>query len=285
MGGLGKTTLATKVFNDRFVVYHFRVRAWATVSQTYIKRDFLTQILTSIGVQKDLEETSDSQLRGKLHKQLTGKRYLIVIDDIWSIKAWDDLKLFFPNENTGSRILLTSRLNKVALHAKPHGFVHSLPYLTKDESWELLKEKVFHGDKCPEWLIKPGMQIAEKCQGLPLSVVVMAGVLAKETMSKYLWQKIARGAGSYIVSDQKGCMETLSLSYDHLPHHLRECFLYIGGFPEDFVINIKKLIILWVAEGFIEEVTNQSMEVTAKAYLLDLIDRNLVCNRLLTEEI
>ncbi|KVI04067.1 Disease resistance protein [Cynara cardunculus var. scolymus] len=107
MGGIGKTTMAIKLFNDCFVVYHFR--------------DFLIQILTSIGVQEGLEETRDYQLRGKFHKHLTGKRYLIVIDDICSIEAWDDLKMFFPHDNTGSRIQLTSRLNEVALHAKPHG--------------------------------------------------------------------------------------------------------------------------------------------------------------------
>ncbi|KVI04289.1 putative late blight resistance protein homolog R1A-10 [Cynara cardunculus var. scolymus] len=277
MGGLGKTTLATKLFNDRFIVYHFHVRAWATVSQTYIKRDFLIQILTSIGVQHDLEEANDSKLREKLHKHLMGRRYLIVIDDIWSSEAWDDLKLFFPHENTGSRILLTSRLNEVALHAKPHGFVHSLPYLTEAQSWELLCQKVFHGDECPGWLIKPGMQIARKCQGLPLSVVVMAGILAKETTRSYLWENIACSVGSYILSDQElGCLETLALSYHHLPHHLRECFLYLGGFPEDFRINAKRLTWLWVAEGFIEEDGNRSAEETASTYLMDLVDRSLV---------
>ncbi|KAJ9552079.1 hypothetical protein OSB04_016124 [Centaurea solstitialis] len=262
MGGLGKTTLATKLFNDPSLKYHFHIRAWATVSQTYIKRDFLVQILTSIGVQKDLEIDNDSKLREKLHKKLMGRRYLIVIDDIWSIEAWDDLKI----------ILLTSRLNEVALHVKPHGFVHSLPCLTKENSWELLKQKVFHGDECPEWLIEYGRKIARKCQGIPLSVVVMAGVLAKEPMSKDLWEEIACSISSY----HKGNLETLALSYHHLPDHLRECFLYLGGFPEDFKISVRRLICLWVAEGFIEEVGNQSLEDTAKAYLMDLISRNLV---------
>ncbi|KAJ9552090.1 hypothetical protein OSB04_016135 [Centaurea solstitialis] len=276
MGGLGKTTLVTKVFNDRFVVYHFHVRAWATISQTYIKREFLTQILASSGVHHDLEEASDFKLREKLHKHLMGKRYLIVIDDIWSIKVWDDLKVFFPHENNGSRILLTSRHNEVALHAKPHGYIHSLPYLTEEQSWELLHQKVFHGDKCPEWLIEPGMQIAKKCHGLPLSVVVMAGILVKEEMNKDLWEKIASSVTSYVVSDEKGILEKLALSYHHLPHHLRECLLYLGGFREDFRFNVKRLTSLWGAEGFIEESGNQSMEDTAMAYLVDLVDRNLL---------
>ncbi|KAJ9550358.1 hypothetical protein OSB04_014403 [Centaurea solstitialis] len=276
MGGLGKTTLATKLFNDRFLKYHFHIRAWATVSQSYVRRDLLFQILVSIGVQEGLDQASDSQLREKLHKNLMGRRFLIVIDDIWSIDAWDDLKLFFPHDNTASRILLTTRLNEVALHVKPHGFVHSLHCLTEKESWKLLKQKVFHGDECPEPLIKPGMQIAKKCHGLPLSVAVMAGVLAEESTNQDLWEKIACTVSSYIVGDHKGCLETLALSYHHLPEHLKECFLYLGGFPEDFEFNVERLIWLSVAEGFIEEAENRSLEDTAKAYLMDLINRNLV---------
>ncbi|KAJ9551567.1 hypothetical protein OSB04_015612 [Centaurea solstitialis] len=272
MGGLGKTTLANKVFNDSFVVYHFHIRAWVTVSQSYKRRDLLIQILTSIDSQQDLEKDDDSKLREKLHKKLMGRRFLIVIDDIWSTEAWDELKLFFPHENTASRILLTTRLNEVALHVKPHGFLHSLPCLTEEESWELLKLKVFHGDECPKSLIEPGRKIARKCHGLPLSVVVMAGVLAKEPMSKDLWEEIARSVDSY----HKGNLETLALSYHHLPDHLRECLLYLGGFTEDYKFNVERLIWLWVAEGFIEEAENQSLEDTAKAYLTDLINKNLV---------
>ncbi|KAJ9551665.1 hypothetical protein OSB04_015710 [Centaurea solstitialis] len=276
MGGIGKTTLAAKLFNDSFIKYHFHIRAWATVSQSYERKELMTQILESISVQQDHEKDNDFQLREKLHKNLIGRRYLIVIDDIWSIKVWDDLKVFFPHENTGSRILLTTRVNEVALHVKPHGFVHSLPCLTGEESWELLKQKVFHGDECPEWLIKHGMQIAEKCHGLPLSVVVMAGVLAEESMNHDLWEEIACSVSSYIFGDQSGCLATLALSYHHLPDHLRECFLYLGGFPEDFRFDIERLIWLWVAEGFIEEAGNRSLEDTAKANLMDLINRNLV---------
>nr|GEV88943.1 disease resistance protein [Tanacetum cinerariifolium] len=226
MGGLGKTTLATKVFNDSFIMYHFDIRAWVTVSQTYKRRDVLIQILASLGVQVDIKNT-DFKLREMLHKSLKGQRYLIVIDDIWSKEAWDNLK-------------------------------------------------VFHGEECPEWLIKHGMQIANKCQGLPLSVVVIAGLLAKEPINRDLWKKIAHRVGSYIATDKNGHMETLDLSYNHLPLHLRDCFLYLGGFPEDFKFPVRWLIWLWMAEGFIQEAENQSFEDIGEAYLLDLVGRNLV---------
>ncbi|KAK9051915.1 hypothetical protein SSX86_028543 [Deinandra increscens subsp. villosa] len=276
MGGLGKTTLATKLFNDRFVVYHFDLRAWVTVSQTYEKHDLLIQIMSSLGLELDTLQASYSRLREMLHKSLMGKRYLIVIDDIWSTKAWDDLKLFFPNENNRSRLLLTSRLKEVAYHARPDGFIHQLRYLTDEESWELLRKKVFHGNDCPEPLIKHGMQIAENCHGLPLALVLIAGILEKEVERKDSWQRIARSVTSYIFSDMNWHMETLALSINHLPPHVRDCFLYLGGFREDYMFNRRRLIWLWVAEGFIQETRNQSLEETAEEYLMELVDRNLV---------
>ncbi|KAK9051917.1 hypothetical protein SSX86_028545 [Deinandra increscens subsp. villosa] len=277
MGGIGKTTLATKVFNDPFVVYHFHVRAWATVSQTYEKQDLLIQILASIGVEIDPDQGDNySHLRGMLHKRLMDKRYLIVIDDIWSTEAWDDLKPYFPNGNSGSRILLTSRLKEVPLHAKSHGFIHHLEYLTDEESWELLCNKVFRGADCPRWLIESGMLIAKNCHGLPLAVVVISGVLAKESLTKDSWEKVADSVSSYIVSDQTGCVDILALSYDHLPPHLKDCFLYLGAFPEDHKFQVRRLIWLWMAEGFIQQVGNRSLEETGEEYLQELVDRNLV---------
>ncbi|XP_023747986.1 putative late blight resistance protein homolog R1A-10 [Lactuca sativa] len=276
MGGIGKSTLANKVFYDPFVVYHFHIRGWVTVSQTYDKRDLLIQVLSSIDDGLELEEATDSQLHQILHRSLYCKRYLIVIDDTWSTQTWDKLKLFFPDHNNGSRHLLTNRLTEVAWHAKLHGLIHHLQHLTEEESWKLLCEKVFKGDECPKWLIKPGKQITKNCHGLPLSVVVMAGVLAKEPRHKDVWLKISYSVHSYMASDEKGCLETIALSYHHLPLHLRDCFLYLGGFPEDYKIHSPWLLWVWMAEGFIQEDGNQSLEEIAKGYLVDLVDRNLV---------
>ncbi|KAM0050241.1 putative P-loop containing nucleoside triphosphate hydrolase, leucine-rich repeat domain superfamily [Helianthus debilis subsp. tardiflorus] len=276
MGGIGKTTLATKVFNDAYVKYHFDVIVWVTVSQTYDKRAVLIQILESNHSRLDLEKASDCQLHELVHRHLIDQRYLIVIDDIWHKETWDNLKSLFPSRNNGSRILLTSRITEVAKHASSDGFIHHLRYLNKDKSWQLLCQKVFQGNECPDWSIKPGMRIVERCHGLPLAVVVIAGVLAKHSWSEKFWVEIADRVDSYIVGDQNGCVEILALSYNHLPLHLRECFLYLGGFPENYKFQVKILIWLWVAEGFIQQTGNQSLEDIAEGYLMDLIDRNLL---------
>ncbi|XP_076960902.1 putative late blight resistance protein homolog R1A-3 [Bidens hawaiensis] len=275
MGGQGKTTLANKIFNDSLVRYHFHIRGWVSISQTYSKQGLLLQLLESIGKSVD-EAASESKLYELLFKSLKGKRYLIVIDDIWSPKAWDDVGICFPDDKTGSRVLVTTRLTEVASHASQGGFTHNLGLLTKDQSWELLCRKTFRGHECPESLIETGKHIAIKCGGLPLALVVIAGILVKGEKRKDLWEKIAKRVGSCIINDPVGCLDTLALSYDHLPSKLKKCFLYTGGFPEDYKIQVRRLIRLWMAEGFIKEAGQRSLEEEGEYYLMDLIDRNLL---------
>ncbi|XP_055802629.1 putative late blight resistance protein homolog R1C-3 [Solanum dulcamara] len=111
MGGIGKTTLATKLYSDRCIMSRFDIRAKVTVSQEYCARNVLLGLLSSIS------DEPDDQLADQLQKLLKGKRYLVVIDDIWTTEAWDDIKLCFPDCNNGSRILLTTRNVEVAEYA------------------------------------------------------------------------------------------------------------------------------------------------------------------------
>ncbi|MFS7975106.1 putative P-loop containing nucleoside triphosphate hydrolase [Helianthus anomalus] len=238
MGGLGKTTLATTIFHDSFVEYHFDVRGWVTVSQAYSTQDMLLQLLALIGksINEAATKSTVSKLCEMLYQSLKGRRYLIIIDDIWTGVVrhgtmWDNV---FQMITMG-------------------GFTHNLQHLTQDQSWELLCRKTFRGYECPESLTEPGKRIAKKCGGLPLALVVIAGLLEKEEKRKDLWENIAERVGSFIINDPKGCLDTLALSYGHLPCHLKKCFLYVGGFPEDYKIQVRKLIRLWMAEGFIEE--------------------------------
>ncbi|CAA2968801.1 late blight resistance homolog R1A-3 isoform X1 [Olea europaea subsp. europaea] len=278
MPGLGKTTLANKLYNDPSVVYHFYKRSWCVVSQTFNKKNVLIEFLSSMGNSKkekilNMEEES---LAEKLYKNLKGRRYFIVIDDIWDISVWNDLKRYFPDDRIGSRILFTTRNKEVGLKASPRSVINALPFLTEVECWELLQWKVFHDKNCPQELIPIGKQIAINCDGLPLAVVVIAGVLANMEKKEHLWQNVARNLSSYISQNPDNCIKILELSYKHLPMHLKPCFLYFGAFEEDKEISVRKLIWLWVAEGYIRKEEQKCLEDVALKYLMELIDRSLV---------
>ncbi|KAM7502933.1 hypothetical protein LguiB_001837 [Lonicera macranthoides] len=275
MPGLGKTTLARQVYDHPSVVYHFHIRAWTRVSQVYQRRDLLLGILISIvELTDEIYKMSDQKLLELLKKCLLGHRYLIVMDDMWDNRVWNDLQRSFPDNNNGSKIIFTSRLAEVASHVQGNN-VHYLRFLTQDESWELLCQKVFHRRHCPQYLMEIGMQITEKCKGLPLAIIVIAGILANEETPTW-WGQVAKSVSSYIVSNPEQCMDTLALSYNHLPPHLKPCFLYLGAYLENREIPVRKLILLWVSEGFIRNSGSERLEDVAENYLMDLINRSLV---------
>lgn len=247
------------------------------VSQQYSRKEVFLGILDSLGLIIDeMYKMNDEKLAGELFSHLRRKRYLVVIDDVWTLEAWDDLQMAFPKTASGSRILLTTRNTEVALHANPEGLPHHLCFLTREESWELLSKKVFRKGSCPLELEDIGLQIAKKCYGLPLAIVVVSGLLLKKEKTRDWWKKVANVVSSYVARDPKQCMDALALSYKHLPDHLKVCFIYFGVFPDDFEIPVWKLLRLWTSEGFIQQMGQECLEDTAEEYLEDLVDRNLV---------
>ncbi|KAL3500761.1 hypothetical protein ACH5RR_039854 [Cinchona calisaya] len=278
MAGLGKTTLAKKLYTDPSVTYHFHVRAWCFVSQRYQKRKLLLDLLSNIvELTDDILEMTDDDLDFKLYQCLKQRRYLIVLDDLWSTDAWKDLETSLPNDKNGSRILITSRIPDVASIVRSDSALHRLRLLSDDESWKLLEKKLFLTEDCPEDLAEIGKQIAKSCKGLPLAVVAISGLLQRTKKTKHLWNEVAESLSSHIADDpETRCMDILEMSYKHLPNHLKPCFLYIGAFMADQEIPVRKLICLWIAEGFVQNAESVSLEDVAEEYLKDLIGRSLI---------
>ncbi|KAL3510350.1 hypothetical protein ACH5RR_029751 [Cinchona calisaya] len=277
MAGIGKTTLAKRLYNDIMMVYHFHIRAWASVSQAYEKGNFLRKLLHFlINDKESLRETKDQDMEVKLYKCLKEKRYLIVVDDIWDIGVWNDIKVCFPDDNNGSKILMTSRIKDVALNVSHRISPLFLRFLSQDESWDLFMNKVFADQSCPQQLTEIGTKLVAKCRGLPLAVVVVTGFLSKKEKTYECWSQVAENIASYFSNDEEEFSDILALSYDYLPHMLKSCFLYLGVFPEDYEIPARRLIQLWIAEGFIQQTEEKSLEDVADDYLMNLIGRNLV---------
>lgn len=139
----------------------------------------------------------------------------------------------------------------------------------------LFQEEACGQQHCPE-LEDIGKEISGNCKGLPLAIAVTARLL-KVNITQDYWEKFANSIKRATASTSDNQLfEILSLSYDNLPAHLKACFLYMSLFPEDHEIPIKKLIRLWVAEGFVEPRRDERLEEVAEVYLVDLIERNLL---------
>ncbi|KAL2243066.1 UNVERIFIED_CONTAM: putative disease resistance RPP8-like protein 2 [Sesamum indicum] len=280
MGGIGKTTLAQNVFDHPYIINRFDIRIWFTISQQYsVREDLLKYLINDKKIQASAADELDLTKLGEcFHKLLFGKRYLIVLDDLWSIKAWEDFKMSFPDNSNRSRILVTTRLLDVA---RPLGFDNhyfTMTILDNDQSWNLLCQKTFARKSCPyPELEEIGRNIARCCYGLPLAIVVIGGLLAKSNHTREYWEFVAKNVTSFVNSgDDDHCLKILSLSYNSLPIYLKPCFLYMRVFPEDDWIEASKLIELWISEGFLKPIGGKSMKEAAKECLKDLADRNLI---------
>ncbi|KAL3501671.1 hypothetical protein ACH5RR_036120 [Cinchona calisaya] len=118
MPGIGKTTLAKKVYDNPLVKNHFHIHAWCCVSQVYRRRELLLKILSDIDKLTDeIYNKRDQDLLEVVYRCLKGNRYIIVMDDIWGIQAWNDVGIAFPDDSNESRILFTSRYDKVTIEA------------------------------------------------------------------------------------------------------------------------------------------------------------------------
>ncbi|XP_034708915.1 putative disease resistance protein At1g50180 [Vitis riparia] len=194
MGGLGKTTLAKKVYNHSDVKQHFDCQAWVYVSQEFKPRELLLSIISSVmslsnEEKKVMREMGEDELGGKLRECLNDKKYLVAMDDVWSIEAWSSLCFHLTESMNGSKVLMTTRNKEIAAQANPHevvghtdsqALVYELRIMDDDESWELFLKKTFGArdstSVCLSKALKElGRKIVAKCKGLPLAIVVLGG--------------------------------------------------------------------------------------------------------------
>ncbi|XP_059277096.1 putative late blight resistance protein homolog R1B-17 [Lycium ferocissimum] len=278
MAGLGKTTLANKIFNDSRVKCAFDYHIWVYVSQFYNRRDrFLDIIDYFTSFTEQYRYVTEDALAEKVRKHLLGRKYLIVLDDIWTIEAWNDIKIVLPDNQNGSGVLLTTRDSTLADRCS-NNCPYYLGFLAESECWELLQRKVFHKKTCPPDLEFLGQQIARQCMGLPLAILVIAGALNGRGKTVSEWHRVCQGmregtSGRYF---HLGSYNPVKLSYDCLPFNLKVCFLYCGAFPRGFEIPAWKIVRLWIAEGFIGAQMKINLETVAEEYLEELVSKNLL---------
>ncbi|KAA8534449.1 hypothetical protein F0562_031966 [Nyssa sinensis] len=287
MGGLGKTTLVKKVYDDIEVRKHFQSHAWITFSQSFkmeeLLRDLIQQLFDEIRqpVPGSVGTMNNDKLKAAIKDFLQQSRYVIVLDDIWRIDAWHAIKYIFPSRNDGSRVMLTTRNVDVASTTcvKPHNFIYSVKPLSPEESWTLFCGRTFQENHCPSHLEELSKCILKKCEGLPLAIVAISGVLALKNKSRIdEWAMVYRCLGGELETNNilLSTKKILLLSYNDLPYYLKSCFLYLSIFPEDHKIECMRLIRLWTAEGFVEATEGNTPEEVAERYLNELLNRSLI---------
>ncbi|KAL2552824.1 Disease resistance RPP13-like protein 4 [Forsythia ovata] len=279
MGGLGKTTLAQKVFNDRRVEDHFERRIWVSVSQTFTEEKIMRSILRSLG--DACLGDDESELLKKINQYLLGKRYLIVMDDVWSEDNswWLRISGGLPKGN-GNCIIITTRNEKVARKMGVYEAKTHVPkFLSEENSWLLFRKVAFaatRGECVYKELEVTGKEIVKKCKGLPLAIKAVGGIMLCKPPHNHEWKRILKHFREELVENDNSVMASLQLSYDELPPYLKSCFLCFSLFPEDCEIAKEQLIHWWIGEYFIPLRTGRLSTEVGEDCFSELTNRCLV---------
>ncbi|KAE8662976.1 Ras-related small GTP-binding family protein [Hibiscus syriacus] len=273
MGGIGKTTLAQLVYNHNDVESHFDKRIWICVSDPFDEIRIAKEILEAFKGESPKLVGKDNILQ-EVRSHVLGKKILIVLDDVWTEDAtkWEQLKNSLKYCSLGSRILVTTRKEKVAIiMGTMSSNVFLLNTLSQEECWSLLSHRAFCGRTRDESenLEDIGWKIAKKCQGLPLAASILGGLLLfKRTREQ--WQSILDSEVWDIEEAERDLFPPLALSYYELPLALKQCISYCAVFSKDTILSKDELIKLWMAQDYLKGVRGEEMEIVGEEYFDEL---------------
>ncbi|XP_074287697.1 putative disease resistance protein RGA1 [Silene latifolia] len=267
MGGLGKTTLAKLVYNDPRISEAFQLKRWTCIAdqdqQQLDLKQHLWKVVKGLSVS---DKTSLEDIHHEVKEQLGGKKYLLVLDDVWteSYDEWQKLEGFLKVGGRGSWIIVTTR-SKTTAQMVGGDQVHELQGLSKIESWHLFERMAFQAQVSDDELVKLGKKIVKKCTNVPLAIRVVGSLLRGQSISK--WLSFHDKGLDYLSENNDTMTPILKLSYNQLNPSLKACFAYCAIFPKDWQINKQMLIRLWMAQGYIDS------ENLGEEYFLILLQR------------
>ncbi|KAL2463179.1 Disease resistance protein (CC-NBS-LRR class) family [Forsythia ovata] len=280
--GIGKTKISMNLYRHLKAQMVFEGFAWINMGQNFSKRDVLRNILVKLrpGQPDETMHMSDIELARKINEVQKDKKCLVVLDDIWSLDAWEFLCEAFSSEETRSKVLLTTRFRQVAFSCVV-GIVYSMKPLTEYDSWQLFQNITSsledHNEVHP---LKQeiGKEILKWCNGIPSYIVAVGEILAtKPTLRE--WEMVLQAAKSLLSRGLPAEQIISAVIYDDLPYDLKPCFLYLGLFPKGFEVEVEHLFLLWISEGMISRngcQDNVTMMEVAEKYLNELVNRNMV---------
>ncbi|XP_042416559.1 putative disease resistance protein RGA3 [Zingiber officinale] len=276
IGGIGKTTLAQQVYNDEAIQEHFQLKIWVCVSGNFSVERLTKEIIES-ATRKKCELTNLDALHVILNENITSKKFLLVLDDVWNEDSSKWEKFYAPLKNgaKGSKILVTTRSTTIAGMVGAVDPIH-LYGLEAESFWAFFKKCVFgsqnNGDHPPD-LETIAKTIAERLNGLPLAAKTVGGLL-KVNMEKSHWETIMKSEIWQLPQNESDVLPVLQLSYQCLPAHLKRCFAFCSLFHKDYVFDKEELVRIWIAEGFVIPQGKERMEDVGSSYFEDLVSRS-----------
>ncbi|KAJ0478446.1 putative P-loop containing nucleoside triphosphate hydrolase, leucine-rich repeat domain superfamily [Helianthus annuus] len=276
MGGVGKTTLAKLLYDEKQVNDHFELKAWVCVMDDFDSFAISKVIFQSVaGVHKEFGDLNLLQV--DLRDHLREKRFLLVLDDVWS-ESYEDWETFigpFYACAPGSKIIMTTRKERLLKKLGCEN-LNRLQCLQQDEALTLVAQHALGVSNFDSHLsLKPhGKGIVKKCDGLPLALIALGRLLRTKKNEEEYWKEVLYSE-IWSLQDGGGIVPALRLSYHDLSARLKHLFAYCSLFPKGFMFDKNELVVLWMAEGFLNETTsNNKIESLGHEYFDELLSRS-----------
>ena len=274
-GGMGKTTLAQQAYNLPEVKAHFDERIWVCVSDPFDPKRIFREIF-EILEGKSPGLNSLEALQKKIQELIGGKKFLIVLDDVWTEnhQLWGQLKSTLNCGGVGSRILATTRKESVVKMVGTT-YTHSLEELSREQARALFHQIAFFekSREKVEELKEIGENIADKCKGLPLAIKTL-GNLMRSKHNREEWENVLCSEVWHLDEFERDISPALLLSYHDLPPAIQRCFSFCAVFPKDSVIVRAELIKLWMAQSYLKSDGRKEMEMVGRTYFEYLAARS-----------
>ncbi|KAM5578734.1 putative disease resistance protein RGA3 [Rosa sericea] len=283
MGGIGKTTLSQLAYNDEKVKASFTNRIWVCVSDPFDELNIAKAIVGALGVDVNSISNDLEAFFQCVHKSIEGKKFLLVLDDVWNqdYRKWEKLKLPLQNGAVGSKIIVTTRKEEVARMMGAPDNTINLKLLSDENCWSLFARIAFtnrNQDECKS--LEPiGKEIVKKCKGLPLVAKTLGGLMCYKKTKKE-WQDVLSSKIWELDIVEQQVFKPLLLSYYDLTPMIKRCLLYCVTFPKDRIIDKEVLIELWMSQGLLSLVVNKekTMIDIGESYFDNLVIRSFFQN-------
>ncbi|KAG2538906.1 hypothetical protein PVAP13_9NG473300 [Panicum virgatum] len=287
-GGVGKTTLVQLIYNDARVENHFGLKLWICVSNKFDLVRLTNEMLDYVTEEEHTSVKDFNQLQKMLRTNTQGRRFLLVLDDVWDTEDKWELLLEPLKHNQAARsfIIVTTRSQSISRLVSTVGSFNLDP-LEENDFWLLFKSNACGNEKyhMPRKLKAIGRQIANKLKGNPLAAKTV-GALLRKTLSTEHWMNILDNEDWKSLERTDGIMPALRLSYSHLPCYLQQCFYWCALFPKDHRFHEIELVEMWISQGFVcNKQPSKRLDEIGSQYIADLVnfgflqyERNRMCD-------
>uniref|UniRef100_A0A2N9E9R2 Rx N-terminal domain-containing protein n=1 Tax=Fagus sylvatica TaxID=28930 RepID=A0A2N9E9R2_FAGSY len=278
IGGLGKTALAKLVFNDATVVDHFELKCWVCVSDEFVLKQLLVKIVESISGE-NRNDLGEEQLQIRLRDSLSGKKFLLVLDDVWNEdrEKWIELRNLLIGGANGSKILVTTRSPKVASMMGTMS-PYNLEGLPHKQCLSLFVKWAFdegQESRHPN-LVEIGDEIVKKCKGVPLAVKSLGSLLYSK-LEECDWLFVKDNDMWKLNKKEGDILSALQLSYNQMPSSLKQCFAYFSLYPKDYHYISVELVQIWMAHDLLQSRNeNQESKDIGNQYIDELYSRSFL---------